>query len=311
MYRIFCVTVLILLGVACEKESDLTPGEGAVNYFEVPADATDEESVLRREFQKETGSYLLFNDTLRKELLGRDEDGFPLYSFETVELGYGIVSSAMDKFSFHYLENMEVKRAGAKFVQDRLLSLMDKSLAPYSILLVKTVMRSPYLTEEGESDGFYGESDPINYYSGTRCMAISIGDILNTDEEEQDVLMKNIVVGMINNILGARPSVMTSFYASGNEYYGKSGYMYYDLDLYIDDLRELGFITGYFEYDYYEDDYYIEFPSQSEDISSFLEVMFGDEEAFLEENAEYPLVIEKYNLLKKIVKDLGFRLDLL
>ena len=89
-----------------------------------------------------------------------------------------------------------------------------------------------------------------------------------------------------------------------------SGYAYYDFDLYIYDLRELGFITGRFEYDEYDDDYYMRCPSKEEDVASFLEVIFGDEEIFLEENADYQLVIEKYNLLKSVITNLGFHLEL-
>ncbi|MEY8593047.1 hypothetical protein [Butyricimonas sp. Marseille-P3923] len=313
MYRILGFIILGLLGVACQKEGNLVSGEGIENYFEVPGTAMDEESVLRREFQKETGSYLLFNDTLRKEFLGRDEDGFPRYSFETVELGYGILSSSMDKFTFHYLENMEIKRAGVSFVKERLLALMDKSLAPYSFLLVNTILQYPFYLEEGmeASEGFYGEGYPINFYSGTRCMAISMGDILGMDDEEQVGFLKEIMIAMVSNMLTARPSVLLDFYAPGKDYYDKSGYMYELFpDLYINDLRELGFITGSLEYDEDYWDYRVQFPSEKEDVLSFMEVMFGDEDVFLEENAAYPIVIEKYNLLKKVVTDLGIHLEM-
>ena len=312
MYRIFCfVVIFILLGVACQKEGNLTPGEDVVNYFEVSDEATDEESVLRRDFQKETGSYLLFNDTLRKEFVGRDEDGFPIYSFEQIDLGYGILSSSMDKFAFRYLEEMETKRASVNFIKERLLVLMDKSLVPYSFLLVDEILKYKFLQEGGNvNEGFYGKGVPINYYYGTRCFAISMGDILEADDEEREIFLKTMIVEMINNMLAARQSVMADFYALSEAYYGVSGYAYYDFDLYIYDLRELGFITGRFEYDEYDDDYYMRCPSKEEDVASFLEVIFGDEEIFLEENADYQLVIEKYNLLKIVITNLGFHLEL-
>ena len=79
MYRILGFAIFLLLAIACEKEKGLLASNGVENYFEVPDDATDEESVLRRNFQKETGSYLLFNDTLRKKMLGHDVDGFPVF----------------------------------------------------------------------------------------------------------------------------------------------------------------------------------------------------------------------------------------
>lgn len=313
MYKIFYFIVLLLLGVSCQKEGHLTPSEGIENFFEVPEGATDAESVLRREFQKETGTYLLFNDTLRKEFLGTDRDGFPVYSFETVNLGYGVMSSSRNKFTFHYLSTLEIKENVADFVKNRVLPLMDKELYPYSLLLVDSVFQANFYLEEGAdpSEGFYGSGkDFMTYYSGVRCLAISVGDIPEMNKQEERTFLSDLFKGMITSTLSVRASDMVDFYKSGEPYYGKKGYLGYGIDIdHLDDFRELGFLGGYMEEDY--GDVYVEFQKKEEDIAAFVGALFEDENTFLKENESFPLVIEKYNIIKKLVRDLGYKLELL
>ena len=307
MYKILGFIVFLSLAVACEKEKDLFPSGGVENYFEVPEGASDEESVLRRNFQEETGCYLLFNDTLRKKLLGNDIDGLPIYSFETVELGYGVVSASSDKFTFHYLETLESKREVVEFVKESILPLLEKKAYPYSFLLVDTVFRTRFLVDDGDDvgSGFYGSRVAVDFYSGVRCLALSLGDVLEMSDVEKREFVRGLFKNMIETSLLAKTVELAAFYALGEEYYGKEGLeIGWDID-YIEDLRELGFLEGYISYDY------AYFRVKSEDLECFVNVLFEDEEAFLEENEEYPLVIQKYNLIKQVVKDLGYHLELL
>lgn len=76
-YCFIYISVLLLLGVvACGDEDALTPEVDTItDCFAPDPNATDEESVLRREFYTTEKSYLLFNDTLRHEELGIDYNG--------------------------------------------------------------------------------------------------------------------------------------------------------------------------------------------------------------------------------------------
>ena len=70
MKKFLSMTVLLLIIVlagcftACQQEDSLTPSNIS-DLFAPNPEATDAESVLRREFFNTTGCYLLFNDTLR------------------------------------------------------------------------------------------------------------------------------------------------------------------------------------------------------------------------------------------------------
>ena len=59
-WLILCVGVCI----GCSDKEEVVPSDLKDNYFAVPDDATDPESLLRKSFKQETGIHLLFNDTL-------------------------------------------------------------------------------------------------------------------------------------------------------------------------------------------------------------------------------------------------------
>ena len=83
-WLILCVGVCI----GCSDKEEVVPSDLKDNYFAVPDDATDPESLLRKSFKQETGIHLLFNDTLRCELRGTDRYGEKSYLVETVNYSY-------------------------------------------------------------------------------------------------------------------------------------------------------------------------------------------------------------------------------
>ena len=149
----------------------------------------------------------------------------------------------------------------------------------------------------GKSDG--------DFYSGVRCLALSLGGVLEMDDVGKREFMRELFKGMIESSLTVMTTELAAFYAFGEEYYGEGDLeVGWDID-YVEDLRELGFLEGYISYGY------AYFPLKHEELAAFINALFEDEETFLGENEEYPFVIQKYNLLKEIVKDLGYRLELL
>lgn len=302
MKRSIYFILLVLLGVACQKEN-LTPSDGVENYFEVPDNATDPESVLRRTFYEQTGCYLLFNDTLRKEFIRLNDDGEPVYSSETLDLGYGIMAASKNKYSFRYMNSLKEKENAVEFVKDRILPLMEKKNYPYSLLLVDSVFETYFYVD----DDYFRDRQFLRYFAGTRCLAASLGNVNDLEEEEQKNLVKEIFAGLIKSKLTVDTKLLEDFNAYGKALYGKTLYMGWEIE-YIEDLRELGFFSGDIGYDYYEDADYCRCPSWEEDLDDFLQACFQDEEEFLTENESYPLVIEKYKSLKGTIVKLGFDL---
>ena len=84
--------ILPFLAACGEDELASTPGDEP-NYFAIPGDATDPESVIRRNFYEETGINLAFSDTLHKEQTGTDAQGRPVYHVETIKLSYTLTAN--------------------------------------------------------------------------------------------------------------------------------------------------------------------------------------------------------------------------
>ena len=110
-YIILYIIVIAGCFTACQQEDSLTPSNIS-DLFAPNPEATDAESVLRREFFNTTGCYLLFNDTLRHEYKGEDTFGNPYYETELIGLEWNLTSVV----STRYLKNTRTKRTSRKFL---------------------------------------------------------------------------------------------------------------------------------------------------------------------------------------------------
>ena len=75
-YFIYILALTACLTIAgCSDDDELRPSYADQNRFFATDSATNPVSAMRNEFYRETGSYLLFNDTLRHEAIGTDAEG--------------------------------------------------------------------------------------------------------------------------------------------------------------------------------------------------------------------------------------------
>lgn len=305
IYLVASAIIALSVCVSCAKEDPIESlNDGFANYFAPLAGATDPESVLRREFYDLNKCYLLFNDTLVSRQVGVDKDGMPLYFHETVDLSYDITSSTTTKYVFTYFANLDSKERAAKMIQDELLSKMSESQRPFSILLTDMI------TAHELHEGRWIESDR-DFVKSTRCTAIAIKDITDKTDEELTELGKAVLNKFINSSLKSNmgKAILNPFFVFGEGQYD----MYYDMEEdwgeypEIEDVRELGFISGTIDNEEY---YYIQFPSKERDLQDFANaVLTMTYEAFEAEHADYPFVLEKYNILKQVIKDLGYNIN--
>lgn len=301
--RYMWLGLLLSAAVACRKEDDITPEAAVPNPFYPDAAATDEYSQLRRDFYAETGCYLLFNDTLKHEYTGTDRYGNPLYSTELLDLPYGVTSSVQWKFVFNYSTNIQQARQAVEIVKKDILSAMDKRYHPYSFLLVNYFESTAYQIEEGDLTGDWSAlSSRETFYIGSRAIAMSINALLQDKETLKNKFMRRLLDKQLT------ATVLKDFYAPGETYYGKQ-----ETGDFID---EDDFImqTGILAFEALQgvgDDFltfYVE--SKTSDLKMFLDhLLLGQEEEFMAKYAEYPIVQEKFRLLKKTVIDLGFNIN--
>lgn len=310
MNKIYYFLLLTLFAGACSKEDALQPTRANDDYFTVPATATDPESVMRREFHEKTGVHLLFNDTLRREQRGTHADGTPRWFTETLDLGY-FMTTYNDAPELTYLETDVEKKKAVEFVEKYILPHLGETVRPYSFLMLNTI--------EGMDPDTYRRG-VLNFYVGMRTMAISMKPVFElTTEAEYSAHCIAIFQSYAKSKLKTLDESLTEpFELISDQWYYESYtafdenfwdvYDEYDaegdddaIDAYCKDIaNQCGFIqfnswSGRFPY------------YSSDDLEDFMKAVLGTpEEQFMEEYEDYPLVREKYTLVKKIIADMGF-----
>lgn len=293
---------IILLGCfSCKKEDDLIPNAPQPNLFAPAEGATDPTSQLRRNFYEETGIYLLFTDTLKNEYYGTDVYGNPLYTTELLDLSYSINSSFQYKFEFKYLSDYGKQQSAVELLKEHILPvlpILPKNYYPYSFLLIDSLYDYSYITEEGDTEGYW-DSQEDGVYSGNRAMAINISMM----KRNADSLSLEIVYCLIrDNYLTAEK--LQEFYAPGKDYY----YTYDEYD-YFYSLEDVYWATGILACYEDFDNWLIVIQGEEYDVKKYLgKILYGSEEDFKAEYADYPLVLKKYDILKQLLVEGGLAL---
>ena len=291
IYSIFYLSLFMMCATSCGKEDSLVPNETQKNYFIISPDATDPVSVLRREFRERNEVHLLFNDTLCHEQQGTNTEGIPIWYTEILDLSYSLTSGG-DELYLDYLTGQSEMKEGIHFIETYMIPRLASPLRPYSILLVNQL-----------SENYYGTIRAIDYYLGYRCLALSVGNIAEMNEQEKrdffSPIFGEIISKKINNVPAA---VMEKFYTFSKEFYGKTyaaagvpedeNYVYD-----YDKVYSRGLLRAYYNL----------FISADYDLSDYIEALFNtSEEEFKNKYAAYPIIGEKYDVLKQIISDLGF-----
>ena len=122
----------VLALTACGGEDDLTPSNAEVNGFAPAAGDNSATARLRNEFYKETGVFLLFNDTL----CSTDTKGNP----ELFDAPYAMIGSGNDSYDYKYgyITDVAEQQKFADAMRKYLLNRLGKA-KPFSFLLVNDI----------------------------------------------------------------------------------------------------------------------------------------------------------------------------
>lgn len=299
----FILYIIVLAGcfTACQQEDSLTPSNIS-DLFAPNPEATDAESVLRREFFNTTGCYLLFNDTLRHEYKGEDAFGNPYYETELIGLEWNMVSNLDTRYLFEYLKTQEQKEQAASFLQTHLIPKI-KNVLPYSILVINKMDK--YNLDGGKYE--YAES-PLAY-SSIRCTALNMSELWDLNEEENlENFSKDICCRIIFASWGGDP---------GSDYRGSKAYDFLAVNMYdykknlkpsnaqgFGDTQTLrcylqGFLINTSERYW---------PTATEDAAAYIKACLTmTEEEFREKFSSYSKVIKKYEIIKPLVEATGIK----
>lgn len=257
----------------------------------MPADsATDEISVLRREFYSETGSFLLFNDTLTHELIGKDINGDYRYKTELLDIKYevGQTSTATYKPTYSYLGTTEKCRDAVAYLKAFILPHLSEKLTPFSWFLAGTIYDTTTL----------GYATRPYALAGQRSIALACSQLssLKTDAQKQQLANRHLLV-IVQNLANNNATTFSDFCTVCASYYGT------DLKVPTGEttqsyLRSLGFLNS---------TQINSFPSQSDDISAFCTLVINYTDEKIESMyGAYPLIISKAKMFRTDLESLGY-----
>lgn len=290
---------LALCAGSCSDE-DVTPSYADKNLFATADNDASEDAALRRDFFKENGVYLLFNDTLRHDYIGKDAFGDDVYDTEIVDLDYNITGSG-SKYTYEteYYTTLEEKQAGTDFVTEYIMPhFKGGSLCPYSFFLIKSLQYQDY-----------GRWKDLKYKACVRCMALALGDITELTEEEKADMGATLCLSILKEKLSYRDERLDDFHAISNdytrEYFEDVVDGWYDDEHTPEEAQETAYEYGFLSYSGWSSWY---FPWSDDDYDDYFElVMTTSEEDVREQYGDYPLVLNKYMILRNIITSLGYK----
>ncbi|WP_288946632.1 hypothetical protein [uncultured Porphyromonas sp.] len=299
-YSHIAIFLLLALSVACcNKEHMMVEIAPEINLF--APDDTDHspEATLRRSFYEQTGAYLLFNDTLKREDRSR-----------VLSIPYNVTITGSDYYEaqlyrLKYLTTIGQRTEAANFIQNNVAKYVSKKAMPYSVLLVDTIIAYPYDRVLKTYNMEKPNRKQVAVF-GMQTLAIAhLIDIGTKNQEEQQKLARTILNNMVNEMMSHTPEEsLTPFYAISAAYYDKSFSKEEGNLPNVKDMRELGFIKCY----RFKPDYMSFYPAER-DLKTFLKVLLDMPEAeWRSKNKEFPLVIQKFELLNQIIEKRGISL---
>lgn len=295
MKRIFYICSIfafMILGLtSCSKEDDPSfnfsdPRDG----FYPSEDATDEISVLRRDFYNETGSFLLFNDTLSHVYIGKDLNGEDCYKNELLDIRYevGQTNTATYKPTYSYLNTSEECSNAVAYLKTFILPHLSDKLKPFSWFLAGTIYDTNNM------------GDAIRPYavSGQRAIVLACTQLksLKTDAQKKQLANRHLLV-IAQNIANNNSPSFSDFCAVSSNYYG-TNLAVPDGETTQSHVRSLGFlnITTVSSY-----------PSQTDDINAYASLIISYTDAQIEKAyGNYPLIISKAKMFRADLKKLGY-----
>lgn len=294
-YYIFLILVSVM-AVSCSEDGVTPHLKDTTLAFLPTADDNSEEAQMRRDFYQTYGSFLLFNDTLQHEALGKDVNGDMHYFTEVLDLNYqvGMSTSSNEKFKLIPMTDMENKRAAVQYIKDYLLVHLTGKLKPYSWLLVDKIQRD-----------FLGSVSSPYAATGQRAIALACNVLPRLTDDQKQQYTAQVMTTIIAKLANDNAAAFEDFVQVSAAYYDGSFTAPSSNAENTEMLNKAGFIVrGTNEFKYEANGLY---PSQEQDIKSYARlIVVNTAEALQTKYADYPLVLEKCGIMRKTLKSLGY-----
>lgn len=290
---------MFLLG-SCYKESDISPSYMDRNWY-ILEDSENPLDHQRYLVYKEYGIPIFYKDTIGVQERGVDAFGEPVIYYEVIDPDYTI-ETMYKKTTFELSDQEDALIEGVKFIKDRVIpELISPVLYPRCFLLVKKVTLSNLSSYEG------------NCFRGMMTTLVSHVEKL---KDMSDAELNRLAVEVVGEQIGAYLAdscivELESFINVSRKEVNPNGSLYA--------FRLTGGTTpkmapvanfGFLSFDRKEANNAntCQTVTEQRDVMDYVtEVYMNDDAAFKEKYKDYPYVLKKYDLMKKVVADMKAR----
>ena len=298
MKRLFYIALaFLLLALGSCKKDEVTPDLKDVTTPFLPAVSDNsEEAQLRRDFYAAHGSFLLFNDTLQRYETGKDINGEQHYFTETLDLTYdiGMSTYSNNKYSYTLLTDTERKREAVQYVEEYLLTHITGKLMPYSWLLVDKISRE-----------FLGAVSSPYAATVQRAVVVACNLLPRLTDAQKVQYTRQVMNTIIAKLAADNTEAFADFFAVSAAHYDGSFTDPKTTAANTAILNEAGFICRGQSFGSDTNGLY---PSQELDLNAYArQVAATTPEAFNKKYADYPLVLKKFEIMRRILLDLGYK----
>lgn len=283
-YIVMGICVFLLLG--CAKEENIIPSDDR-NLFDLPDFSSPEEMELRRSFQKETGSFLLFNDSLG--YVERYTPQGTLRMCEVLDLNYEITSITRHVFNFTYLRDFTKQQKAVDWLAEEVLPMLPLIFRPQAILLTDDFLCAEYISDGWGS--YLKPEEMMAALSTYYALIVGCNNLFDMDRDERYAYSREVVMRILRrSIVNLEEKELTDFYQYSDGYYDT----YYSGS----ESKDVGFLKGVVtNYYYYQKD---------KDLQAYIyEIFTMTKEEFTEKYADWDLVLKKRDALVKILEKNG------
>lgn len=286
-YLKYLAIIFFALLTACKKDSTPVASDLVADAYARTDNTANEVDHQIYLVYAQTKTPILYTDTLSKTPL------------EIVNLNYQMAGTN-SSYTYTYPKNKADILTGIAFVRDKILPALGTKIKVHAISLLDTLK---IVQVYGPT---YSVTTMYTVFPTFSTFAIAnVPGIATMTAEELTAYKAEIFSNLLINPL-TLSGLLPNFNKVSKGYYDKYAYLGNDNSYYLPfkDKREYGFLL-----DGTETDYYFSTPSETKDLKIFLNNILTMSAAdFQELNGNYPLVMNKYNLLKEALSTLGFDL---
>ena len=313
MERYIWFILACFLAVGCSDENELKPSLADRDWF-VIEDSEDPIGHERFLLYEKYGIPVFVNDTIGVEERGVDYYGNPVMYYCTLDINYTVgapvTDNGLQSRKYSLLESSEDQLAGIFFLDNYLIPALPENMYFNSILLLDSLY-------ERRMSVWAVERKDINVYQGALTLAIGqVKSIAKMTPEEQNKHKGLILATLALKQLDEEQ--LSDFYMVSYDPVKK--FSYYQQMVTPSPSAAMSSakceVYGFLDYDsrYYamnegkDPSQWIYYTlTRANDLEDFVLAYFQySEKEFKELYADYPLVLEKYEIIKTLMTDFGY-----